>query len=136
MPTEPPQQAQVYPSAVPKYTPSIFGRRKGATMIEVYDNESGVLIGTNTEEQLQFLIDELEDTPRGFYAGAVGHISFNGDMDFAIAIRTIIAEGGRLSYRVGAGIVADSIPSKEFEETEKKAEGMARAIIRSAEESS
>ncbi len=82
------------------------------------------------------IIDELEDTPRGFYAGAVGHISFNGDMDFAIAIRTIIAEGGRLSYRVGAGIVADSIPSKEFEETEKKAEGMARAIIRSAEESS
>ncbi len=82
------------------------------------------------------IIDELEDTPRGFYAGAVGHISFNGDMDFAIAIRTIIAEGGRLSYRVGAGIVADSVPSKEFEETEKKAEGMARAIIRSAEESS
>jgi anthranilate synthase component 1 len=74
------------------------------------------------------IIEELEETPRGLYAGAVGHIGFTGNMDFAIAIRTVIAEGGRLTYRAGAGIVADSVPENEYHETTKKAEGMARAI--------
>jgi processive 1,2-diacylglycerol beta-glucosyltransferase len=62
LPTMPPQQASVFPSAVAMYVPSESGKRRGATMIELYDNEVGVLIGTITEEQLEFLIDELEET--------------------------------------------------------------------------
>jgi anthranilate synthase component 1 len=75
------------------------------------------------------IIDELEPTRRGVYAGAVGYLGFNGDMDLAIAIRTAVLKGGRLYVQAGAGIVADSVPKSEWIETENKA----RAILRAAE---
>ncbi|MDD3546367.1 MAG: anthranilate synthase component I family protein, partial [Kiritimatiellae bacterium] len=74
------------------------------------------------------IIAELEDAPRGPYGGAVGYISFDGNMDFAICIRTAIVEHGRLTIRAGAGIVADSDPESEYTETVNKAGAMARSI--------
>ncbi|MCW5623723.1 MAG: anthranilate synthase component I [Burkholderiales bacterium] len=75
------------------------------------------------------IIDELEPTKRGIYAGAVGYLGFNGDMDLAIAIRTAVIKDGRLFVQAGAGIVADSVPTSEWTETQNKA----RAILRAAE---
>jgi anthranilate synthase component 1 len=75
------------------------------------------------------IIDELEPSKRGIYAGAVGYLGFNGDMDLAIAIRTAVLKGGRLYVQAGAGIVADSVPKSEWIETQNKA----RAILRAAE---
>jgi len=74
------------------------------------------------------IIAQLEDTPRGPYGGAVGYVSFDGNMDFAICIRTAIVEHGRLTIRAGAGIVADSDPDYEYRETVNKAAAMARSI--------
>jgi anthranilate synthase component 1 len=76
------------------------------------------------------IISELEPTPRGPYAGAVGYFGFNGNMDFCITIRTITIAEDRLSIQVGAGIVADSSPENEYEETMKKAGAMFKAIER------
>jgi len=75
------------------------------------------------------IIDELEPTPRGIYAGAVGYISFQDDMDLAIAIRTAVVRDGVLYTQVGAGIVHDSVPETEWQETLNKA----RAVLRAAE---
>ncbi len=76
------------------------------------------------------IISELEATPRGPYAGAVGYFAFNGDMDFCITIRTIVLMGELLWVQAGAGIVYDSIPEREYEETLRKA----RALIKAMEE--
>ena len=73
------------------------------------------------------IIAELEPCPRGLYTGAVGCLGFNGESRFNIAIRTLIAEAGELHFHVGAGIVADSIPAKEWEETLHKAVGILQA---------
>jgi anthranilate synthase component 1 len=75
------------------------------------------------------IIDELEPSRRGIYAGAVGYVSFQGDMDLAIAIRTAVIKGGTLYAQVGAGIVHDSVPETEWRETLSKA----RAVLRAAE---
>ena len=75
------------------------------------------------------IIDELEPVKRGIYAGAVGYLGFNGDMDLAIAIRTAIVKDGQLYVQAGAGIVADSDPASEWQETGNKA----RAVLRAAE---
>jgi anthranilate synthase component 1 len=75
------------------------------------------------------IIDELEPTKRGIYAGAVGYLGFNGDMDLAIAIRTAVIKDSTLYVQAGAGIVADSVPHNEWTETQNKA----RAILRAAE---
>jgi anthranilate synthase component 1 len=75
------------------------------------------------------IIDELEPSKRGIYAGAVGYLGFNGDMDLAIAIRTAVVKEGTLFVQAGAGIVADSVPESEWIETQNKA----RAIVRAAE---
>ena len=74
------------------------------------------------------IINELEPTPRGPYAGAVGYFGFNGDMDFCITIRTITVAKNRLSVQVGAGIVADSSPEGEYNETMRKAAAMLKSI--------
>ncbi len=74
------------------------------------------------------IIDELEEDPRGIYAGAVGYIGLNGDLNLAIAIRTVIIEDGRASVQAGAGIVADSVPEKEYAESGMKARAMLAAI--------
>ncbi len=70
------------------------------------------------------IIDELEPTRRGVYAGAIGSFSYSGDADLAITIRTLVAERGRGYVQVGAGIVADSVPSREHYETENKAQAL------------
>ena len=75
------------------------------------------------------IIDELEPSKRGIYAGAVGYLGFNGDMDLAIALRTAVVKDTTLYVQAGAGIVADSIPASEWTETQNKA----RAVLRAAE---
>ena len=75
------------------------------------------------------IIDEFEPTKRGIYSGAVGYLGFNGDMDVAIAIRTGVIKDQKLYVQAGAGIVADSVPQSEWEETQNKA----KAVIRAAE---
>ena len=74
------------------------------------------------------IIDELEPTRRGPYTGAIGYWDLSGTCDFNIAIRTIVVEGGAASFHVGGGIVADSTPEGEYEETLVKARGMMRAL--------
>ena len=74
------------------------------------------------------IIDELEPESRGPYAGAVGYFSFNGCCDFAIAIRSIFADGKDGFVQAGAGIVSDSIPNNEFKETEHKSNAMLTAL--------
>lgn len=74
------------------------------------------------------IIDELEPTKRGVYGGAVGYLSWNGNMDTAIAIRTALIKEGRLSIQAGCGVVADSVPQLEWEETLNKGRAMFRAV--------
>ena len=74
------------------------------------------------------IIDELEPEARGPYAGAIGYFSYNGCCDFAIAIRSIFIEGNKGFVQSGAGIVSDSIPENEFNETEHKADAMLQAL--------
>lgn len=74
------------------------------------------------------IIEALEPAPRGTYAGAVGYLDLAGTMDLAIAIRTAILQDGVASVQVGAGIVADSVPAKEYEETRVKALGVLSAL--------
>lgn len=74
------------------------------------------------------IIDELEPDGRGPYAGAVGYISYSGDMDTCIAIRTIVMENGLATVQAGAGIVADSVPRREWEESRNKARALIRAL--------
>jgi len=81
------------------------------------------------------IISDLEPSPRGPYAGAVGYFGFNGNMDFCITIRTISIVQNNLSVQVGAGIVYDSSPEKEYQETLKKAAAMFQAIERAKNDS-
>jgi len=74
------------------------------------------------------IIDELEPTRRSVYTGAIGYIGFNGDMQLNIAIRTILAAGGRAYFQVGGGIVADSDPELEYEETLHKGVALFKAL--------
>jgi anthranilate synthase component 1 len=74
------------------------------------------------------IIDELEPVRRGPYAGAVGYVDFGGSMDTCIALRTVVVTGGRAYVQSGAGVVADSRPDQEFEETVNKARGMVVAL--------
>jgi anthranilate synthase component 1 len=76
------------------------------------------------------LIDELEPVKRGLYGGAVGYLSFSGALDLAIALRTGLIHNGNLYVQAAAGIVADSVPESEWQETENKA----RAVLRAAEQ--
>ncbi|NMG69477.1 anthranilate synthase component I [Parazoarcus communis] len=73
------------------------------------------------------IIDELEPVKRGIYAGAAGYVGFHGDMDLAIAIRTAVLKDGQIHVQAGAGIVADSDPDAEWQETQNKARAMLRA---------
>jgi len=74
------------------------------------------------------LIDELEGTRRGVYGGVVGYLDFAGDLDMAIAIRTAVVKDGTAFIQAGAGIVADSVPQLEYEETQHKAAAVIRAV--------
>lgn len=79
------------------------------------------------------IIDELEPTKRGAYAGAVGHVDYSGNMDTCIAIRTMLVHDDRIFVQAGAGIVADSDPAREYEETVNKARALKEAILMAAE---
>jgi len=74
------------------------------------------------------IIEELEPVKRGPYAGSVGYFSFSGNMDTCITIRTLIMKDGKVYVQAGAGIVADSIPEREYMETVNKAKGMIKAV--------
>jgi len=74
------------------------------------------------------IIDELEPVKRGVYAGAVGYIGWGGNMDTAIAIRTAVIKDGMLHIQAGAGIVADSVPRSEWDETMNKGRAMFVAV--------
>jgi anthranilate synthase component 1 len=76
------------------------------------------------------IIDELEPVKRGVYAGAVGYIGWSGNMDTAIAIRTAVIRDGTLHIQAGAGIVADSMPGNEWEETMNKGRAIFRAVAK------
>ena len=89
---------------------------------------AGTVTGAPKVRAMQ-IIDELEPVKRGVYSGAVGYLGFNGDMDVAIAIRTAVVKGGQLHVQAAAGIVADSDPRSEWQETQHKA----RAILKAAE---
>ena len=74
------------------------------------------------------IIAELENRRRGVYAGAVGYLDFAGNLDFCIAIRTVVIEGGRAFVQAGGGVVADSVPAAEYEETRAKARAVLTAL--------
>jgi anthranilate synthase component 1 len=88
---------------------------------------AGTVSGAPKVRAMQ-IIHELEPTPRGLYAGAVGYLDFAGNLDFCIAIRTIIMSEGRAYVQAGAGIVIDSNPTAEYEETRDKARALVRAL--------
>jgi anthranilate synthase component 1 len=90
---------------------------------------AGTLSGAPKVRAME-IIDELELTKRGIYGGACGYLSFGGEMDLAIAIRTGVIKDGMLHVQAAAGIVADSVPEMEWQETENKA----RAVLRAAEQ--
>jgi anthranilate synthase component 1 len=89
---------------------------------------AGTLSGAPKVHAME-LIDQLEPTKRGIYGGACGYLSFAGDMDLAIAIRTGIIKDDTLYVQAAAGVVADSVPEMEWRETEHKA----RALLRASE---
>jgi anthranilate synthase component 1 len=89
---------------------------------------AGTLTGAPKVHAME-LIDQLEPSKRGLYGGAVGYLSYAGDMDLAIAIRTGIVKDGTLYVQAAAGVVADSVPELEWKETEAKA----RALLRASE---
>jgi len=75
------------------------------------------------------IIEELEPERRGPYAGAVGYFGFSGNMDTCIAIRTMVMKGDRVYLQAGAGLVADSDPAREYEETENKLKALSQALL-------
>jgi anthranilate synthase component 1 len=89
---------------------------------------AGTVTGTPKVRAME-IIDELEPVKRGIYSGAVGYIGYHGDMDLAIAIRTAVLKAGMLHAQAAAGIVADSVPESEWNETNIKA----RALLKAAE---
>ncbi len=110
---------------------NVEGRRKpGVSALDVLRATfpAGTLSGAPKVRAME-IIDELEPTKRGIYGGAVGYLGYNGDMDLAIAIRTAVIKDGTLFVQAGAGVVADSVPQSEWEETRNKA----RAVLRAAE---
>ena len=104
--------------------------RDGLSVIDVFRGTfpAGTVSGAPKVRAME-IIDELEPVRRGPYAGAVGYVAHGGQaMDLAIAIRTVVAEGGYAHVQAGAGIVADSVPASEYEETLNKARALLRAV--------
>jgi anthranilate synthase component 1 len=103
--------------------------RSGLTAIDVLRATfpAGTVSGAPKIRAME-IIDELEPVKRGIYSGAVGYLSWSGNMDTAIAIRTAVIKDGVLHIQAGGGIVADSVPRKEWEETLNKRRAMFRAV--------
>jgi anthranilate synthase component 1 len=90
---------------------------------------AGTVSGSPKVRAMQ-IIDEMEKSKRGAYSGAVGYFGFDGNHDSCIALRTVVLKDGKAYVQAGAGVVADSIPENEYNETVNKAKGMMRAIER------
>ncbi len=105
------------------------GLRAGADQLDALQAcfPGGSITGAPKKRATE-VIAELETVPRGLYTGAIGYLGFNGESQFNIAIRTLERDGLELSYGVGAGIVADSDPAMEYDETLQKAEGIRLAL--------
>lgn len=88
---------------------------------------AGTLTGAPKVRAME-IIEELEPHRRGVYGGSVGYIGYGGNLDTCIAIRTMVIKGSEVHIQAGAGIVADSVPEKEYEETVNKAQGMIKAL--------
>jgi anthranilate synthase component 1 len=88
---------------------------------------AGTLTGAPKIRAME-LIDELENKKRGLYGGTVGYLGFDGNLDTCIAIRTVLFKNNKAYIQAGAGIVADSLPQKEYLETKGKAEAMIKAV--------
>ncbi len=109
---------------------SVSGRlRKGNNAFDVFRATfpAGTVTGAPKVRAMQ-IINELEPDSRGPYAGAVGYFGFNGNLDTCITIRTVLVKNGRAFVQAGAGIVADSKPEREYQETRNKAAGMLEAV--------
>jgi anthranilate synthase component 1 len=109
---------------------NVTGRKRaGMSVIDVLRATfpAGTVSGAPKIRAME-IIDELEPVKRGVYAGAVGYLSWSGNMDTAIAIRTAVIRDGTLHIQAGAGIVADSVPRNEWEETMNKGRAIFRAV--------
>ena len=109
---------------------TVRGRlREGLTAIDAIDAvlPAGTLSGAPKIRACE-IINELEDNKRGVYGGAVGYLDFTGNMDTCIAIRLAFLKNGKIFVRSGAGIVADSVPEKEYEECLNKAKAVMKAV--------
>jgi anthranilate synthase component 1 len=109
---------------------NVIGRiRPGMSAIDVLRATfpAGTVSGAPKIRAME-IIDELEPVKRGVYAGAVGYLSWSGNMDTAIAIRTAVIKDGALHIQAGAGIVADSVPANEWDETMNKGRAIFRAV--------
>lgn len=106
-------------------------RREGLSMFDVLMSflPAGTLSGAPKIRAME-IIDELENVRRGIYGGAIGYFGFNGNMDMCIAIRTMVVKDDVINIQAGAGIVADSVPELEYEETLNKARALVTAITR------
>ncbi len=117
-------------SHVMHITSNVHGRlRPGTSAIDAL--RAGLPAGTVSgapKVRAMEIIDEIERHRRGPYAGAVGYIDFTGNMDTCIALRTLVMANGRAYVQAGAGIVADSVPASEYQETLNKARGLLKAI--------
>lgn len=104
-------------------------KREELTMFDVLMSflPAGTLSGAPKIRAME-IIDELETVRRGIYGGAIGYFGFNGNMDMCIAIRTMVIKDDIINIQAGAGIVADSVPESEYEETLNKARGLVTAI--------
>jgi len=88
---------------------------------------AGTLSGAPKVRAMQ-IIDELEPTRRGIYAGAIMYMDFSGNLDSCIALRTLVAKAGRAYIQAGGGVVADSVPEREYQETVNKARALFTAL--------
>ena len=107
---------------------NVFGELDTAKGMDAFDLleatfPAGTLSGAPKVRAME-LIAQIEKSPRGIYGGAAGYFSYTGDMNFAIVIRTMLLERGRLTMRAGAGIVADSDPEREYQETINKSKAI------------
>jgi anthranilate synthase component 1 len=117
-------------SHVMHITSNVTGQlEEGKTALEALRASlpAGTVSGAPKVRAMQ-IIDEVEPHRRGPYAGAVGYIDFTGNMDTCIALRTLVMQGQTAYIQAGAGIVADSVPATEYEETLNKAKGLLKAI--------
>ena len=92
---------------------------------------AGTLSGAPKVRAME-IIDELENKRRGLYGGTVGYLAFDGDIDTCIAIRTVLFRNNKAYVQAGAGIVYDSVPENEYEETKNKALAVVNAVKEAA----